>query len=143
MCIRDRFATRIDLPDWDESLYTWKQNKYNSISLDVNVLNMPELKRVREQIEFNLRVFWRDFMTATCEAELKLNQSWVNITAPGQSHHRHWHTNSMYSGVVFWCDHTSKITFINPRYPQLDFDTGVSHESNSAIWQVEPKLGLM
>ena len=137
------FATRITMPDWDPSLYTWKQNQHNSISHEQNVLDMPELGKLRERIQFQLRVFWRDFMCASCDAELKLQQSWVNITENGAHHHRHWHTNSMYSGVVFWCDHSARITFINPRYPQLDFDTHTSHESNSAIWRVEPKLGLM
>ena len=137
------FATRILMPDWDASLYEWKQNKSNRISLQQNVLDMPELESLRRSIDRNLRVFWRDFMTATCQAELAIQQSWVNVTDTGGSHHRHWHTNSMYSGVVFWCDHSAHIEFINPRYPQLDFDTSTSHESNSAVWRVEPKLGLM
>tara|TARA_E500000331_G_scaffold243520_1_gene233861 strand:+ start:799 stop:1437 length:639 start_codon:yes stop_codon:yes gene_type:complete len=137
------FSTTISVPDWDASLYEWKENKHNRISTQQYVLDMPELASLRRTIDASVRVFWRDFMCATCEAELAIQQSWVNITDTGAHHHRHWHTNSMYSGVLFWCDHSAPITFINPRYPQLDFTVGTTHESNSGVWQVEPKLGKL
>ena len=44
--------------------------------------------------------------------ELFMTQSWLNISHKGQKHTRHFHSNSFISGVFYWQDNITPITFV-------------------------------
>jgi len=91
----------------DKDNFNLNQNK-NYVSKDTYVLNnMPNLKT---QIEALLKRYVYDILGE--ESTLRITQSWINYNPIGTSHHKHTHSNSIVSGVI---------------YLQTDNDTGNFH----------------
>ena len=76
--------------------FNLNQNK-NYVSKDTYILNnMPTLKT---QIELILKDYVYNILGE--ETELQIIQSWINYNPPGTSHHKHTHSNSIASGVIY------------------------------------------
>jgi uncharacterized protein (TIGR02466 family) len=93
----------------------------NGSSANTEVLDgMPDL---RSWIEWELTEYWKTTITSSGRATPRITQSWLNYTTTGQSHHAHYHTNSIVSGVYYpLADHTTDtITFERPRRNTLEF----------------------
>ncbi len=76
-------------------------NVLNTRSDNTCVLDAPEMRRIRSFIEEHVNQFaWRVF-SADPKHEFYITQSWLNYTKQGQAHHRHIHTNSLISGVLY------------------------------------------
>ena len=73
--------------------------RYNRQSKDSFILDKPEMSRVRQFIEFNLKEFTSKVMGS--DDEMVITQSWLNRNRKGESHHEHKHPNSMFSGVWY------------------------------------------
>lgn len=62
--------------------------------------------------------------------EFFMTQSWVNVSSKGEEHARHYHSNSLISGVFYWQDNISPIAFVKaewdkklvPQYNHEAFD---------------------
>jgi uncharacterized protein (TIGR02466 family) len=74
------------------------------------------------------------------QTEIFITESWLNKTEKGQTHHRHWHPNSVISGIVYLQgDETSGFTrFITNRYDQLEFEIENTNIYNSKSWSIDP-----
>jgi uncharacterized protein (TIGR02466 family) len=73
----------------------------NSTSKDNNVLNRTELKDVKSFIETSLYDYFTSVYNPKHKVNLRITQSWINYTKPGQYHHKHKHPNSFVSGVFY------------------------------------------
>ena len=76
-------------------------NVLNMRTVDTRVLDAPELHSLRSFIEDHVDRFARETISRSERLEFYITQSWINYTKPGQSHHRHCHTNSLISGVLY------------------------------------------
>ena len=76
-------------------------NVLNMRTVDTRVLDAPELRSLRSFIEDHVDQFARKTISTSERLEFYITQSWINYTKPGQSHHRHCHTNSLISGVLY------------------------------------------
>ena len=78
------------------------KNIENSSSIETYILNKePELKYLRLFIEEQINIYARDVMLVSDDIEFYITQSWLNWTEKGESHHRHYHSNSIISGVFY------------------------------------------
>ena len=78
-----------------------RSNVTNLRSADTHVLDAPEMQSLRSEVQDRINEFaWKVF-SADPRFEFFITQSWLNYTKPGQSHHRHMHTNSLVSGVLY------------------------------------------
>lgn len=79
---------------------TGDQAIYNHLfSRDTYVLNLPQLRPLREKLENRINEFACNVLGHS--QPLIVTQSWVNQNKPGEAAHRHTHPNSIISGVLY------------------------------------------
>ena len=76
-------------------------NVLNTRSADTHVLNAPEMQSLRSMVLECVQQFGRKVISTNPKHEFYLTQSWLNYTKMGESHHRHQHSNSLISGVLY------------------------------------------
>jgi uncharacterized protein (TIGR02466 family) len=77
------------------------RNVANLRSANTHILDAPEMQRIRSFIEEHINQYAWKVISANPNHEFYITQSWLNFTKPGESHHRHTHTNSLISGVLY------------------------------------------
>ena len=100
-----------------------RPNKHNTRSIDYNVLDNPNLNLLSEFINTAVAAYLKEIYNSKNDINLRITQSWTNYTAPGQSHHKHTHSNSFISGVFYIKANkeTDRISFYkNEGYKQID-----------------------
>jgi uncharacterized protein (TIGR02466 family) len=128
----------IDIGTVDLSKVTWTKNYQNWISTDQNIIQQPEFSVVAEKVYDNLCEYFYGIMQANPDAEIYITESWLNKTESGQSHHRHWHPNSILSGIVYLAGEgdTGRTKFITSQYDTIEYDINESNIYNSKSWSL-------
>jgi len=80
---------------------TTNPNVGNVRSVATHVLDAPEMKAIRSIVAEHVNRYAWKIISADPRHTFFITQSWVNFTDHGQSHHRHIHTNSLISGVLY------------------------------------------
>jgi len=124
---------------------TWAKNYTNSISACTDVLNLPEWQSLNAEIIMRVRDYFHGVMRVSESTEIYITESWLNKTEQGENHHRHWHPNSVLSGVVFLQGDADSgaLRFITSDYAQLEFDIVDSNLWNAKSWMVPARPGTM
>ena len=73
----------------------------NRITNYTYVLRRPELKDLNAFLTQMSNDFLFNVFAPKGEFGLYITQSWINVTKPGQHHHRHRHPNSVFSGTSY------------------------------------------
>ena len=76
------------------------QNVLNTRTISTHVLDAPEMQSIQAFIREHINQFGRKTVSLG-HLEFYITQSWINFTKPGEAHHRHFHTNSLISGVFY------------------------------------------
>ena len=99
----------------DLSKVNWVRNQENWVSDNLNILDEPSFSAIKAQLNALTYEFFHGIMKVNSKTEIFITESWLNKTEPGQYHHRHWHPNSVLSGVLYIdTDGTSgKTVFVN------------------------------
>lgn len=113
-----------------------RPNEGNTTSEDKYLLKQKKLLNLRQFIEKSLHEY---FMATFCpknDTHLKITQSWLNWTKPGQFHHKHAHPNSLISGCYYVNAHknSDKIFFYRDGYQQIKFPPAEWNAYNSESW---------
>jgi uncharacterized protein (TIGR02466 family) len=113
-----------------------RPNDGNTSSEDKYLLKQKKLLNLRQFIEKSLHEY---FMATFCpknDAHLKITQSWLNWTKPGQFHHKHAHPNSLISGCYYVNAHknSDKIFFYRDGYQRIKFPPAEWNPYNSESW---------
>jgi uncharacterized protein (TIGR02466 family) len=77
------------------------QNEGNKSSLDNYVLDNKELLRVGAVCQQAAQKFFDEVYQPKEKIGLSITQSWANFTGENEYHHKHYHTNSFISGVLY------------------------------------------
>lgn len=138
------FKTGIDL-NLDMSNIEWLENYNNSISSSQQVLDTKEFAQIKQAIMEKVQSYFYGIINASPECEIYITESWVNKTEKGQSHHRHWHPNSILSGIVSLAtDNQGGATvFITSSFDTLEYDIIESNLYNSKRWGINLAPGEM
>lgn len=113
-----------------------RPNEGNASSEDKYILNRRESADLRQFIETAVHDY---FMATYCpknDARLKITQSWLNWSTPGQFHHKHFHPNSFVSGCFYVNANkaTDKIYFYKDGYQSIKFPPIEWNAYNSDSW---------
>ena len=140
---RPVYQSNIDVSSFDANDVEWARNYTNSISKSQNVLADEKYKKLLGEISIELNEFFYGLMSAKKEVELYITESWFNKTIKGESHHRHWHPNSLYSAIVYLTgkEGTGTTTFITSAYDTIEYDMEQPNIYNSRSWNFAPKIG--
>jgi len=122
------------------------ENKSNKISYIKDILSSPELSSLKEFINKELDIFFTTVYNTGCSAKVYITQSWLNVTHPGESHHKHIHRNSFLSGVFYvQADkNLDTITFFKSYNPLMfDLDPTEYNVFNSDQWEIPVETGKL
>jgi len=139
----DRDFSKKEIKIINEKLETLNENVGNKHSKDSQVLENPSLIKLKQFCLDALNQFTVDVFGN--HINLKITQSWLNVTNKNEFHHRHYHPNSFISGVLYVeTDELDKIYFHNPTKSHFSNDSKVFTLYNSAEWWLPtPKGSLM
>ena len=113
-----------------------RNNIGNITSVDKYILKHKQLTELRQFIEKSMF----DYFTATYnpknDVRLKITQSWLNWTQPGQYHHKHAHPNSLISGCYYVNarKESDRIYFYRDGYQPIKFPPVEWNVYNSDSW---------
>ena len=98
------------------------KNTGNTSSEDTYILKHEIMSNVREWIQSQIDEYMRTVESPINDVGLRITQSWLNWTKPGERHHKHSHLNSYISGV-FYIDvdeNTDNICFSRKYFSNID-----------------------
>ena len=120
-----------------------RPNDGNVISVDNTILCNFQMTKLRDFIEYNVSEYFKTVHSPKYNVNLRITQSWVNYTEPGQYHHKHAHPNSFVSGVFYPQANreTDKIYFYRDGFQQIKFPPSDWNVWNSESWWFEVGAG--
>lgn len=123
-----------------------KQNVGNTTSADRKILEHKQFKELRKFIDSSIHEYFDEIYKPEFDVKLRITQSWLNYTEPGQYHHKHAHPNSVLS-AVFYVDadpEVDKIYFYPPQsYKQINFKPRDWNLFNSESWWLPVESGSL
>jgi uncharacterized protein (TIGR02466 family) len=117
------------------------KNEGNSNSYDNYVLEHPALVGIKEELMHVVR-FWFTDVYFNKTIEPYITQSWLNWTTKNQYHHKHTHSNSIVSGVLYIHGLNERIDFERNAYQQIkitpDNEDWYNEYNNESTWVSTP-----
>jgi uncharacterized protein (TIGR02466 family) len=137
------FKTQVRNFDVDLSSIKWAKNYQNWISESQDILTQEPFKTIAEEICNTVADYFYGVMSASPDTEIYITESWLNKTEKGQAHHRHWHPNSIISGVINLAgDPTSgHLKLITSQYETIEYEIITPNLYNSKSWSFDSTPG--
>ena len=122
-----------------------KKNEGNDTSINVNVLEDLKMRSLKMSIEESLSTYFKRVFKPKNQLSLQITQSWCNYTEEKGFHHKHRHSNSVFSGVYYpqALEDVDRITFykdISGMFP-FAFPSTEYTELNSSSWWIPVSTG--
>ena len=120
-----------------------RANMGNVTSTDNTILRNRSMTKLRDFIESSVSEYFKSIYSPKHDVSLRVTQSWINYTEPGQYHHKHAHPNSFVSGVFYPQANreTDKIYFYRDGFQQIKFPPSDWNIWNSESWWFEVGTG--
>lgn len=111
------------------------KNSLNKITEYNKVLDLKEFKNLKRFIELHLQNFFKCYVSPKNNVKIYITESWLNFTNKGEKHHRHYHKNSIISGVFYFnCIENDSIEFVKWEKLAIDIETTNYNYFNSPTW---------
>lgn len=121
-----------------------RANQGNRTSTNNFVLKSPVMTSLRSWMEDSVAEYFKTTTNPKHDVTLRLTQSWVNYSEPGQYHHKHAHPNSFVSGVFYiQTNPNDKIYFYRDGWQQIKFPPAEWNAWNSESWWFEAITGRL
>jgi uncharacterized protein (TIGR02466 family) len=119
------------------------KNMGNTTSNDRYVLRHDTMASLKAFVEASVAEYLKFIYAPKHDVSLRLTQSWLNYTKPGEFHHKHAHPNSFVSGVLYLkaARERDKIYFYREIYQQIKLPTDNWNLHNSDSWWFEVGAG--
>jgi uncharacterized protein (TIGR02466 family) len=136
---RDFSAEELDFVSSQET----HKNMGNTTSNNLYVLRDDTMAKLREFTEASVNEYLQSIYAPKHDVSLRITQSWLNYTKPGEFHHKHAHPNSFISGVLYLkaARERDKIYFYRDGYQQIKLPTDNYNLYNSESWWFEVNTG--
>jgi uncharacterized protein (TIGR02466 family) len=146
MIIENLFPTAVGFFKFEEGLsdaqikffseQEQRPNDGNTSSVDKYILKQKKIANLTTFIEKCAQEYFMGTVNPKNDVRLKVTQSWLNWTAPGQYHHKHAHPNSYISGCFYVNANkeTDKIFFYKDAYQPIKFPPVEWNSYNSESW---------
>jgi uncharacterized protein (TIGR02466 family) len=97
----------------------------NLISENSYVLNEKPLENLKKYFEDQLNNYAHELLSIDEKSKFYITQSWCNYNQTKTYHHKHWHKNSIFTGVYYFNVEDCPIFFwrdgITELFPNYDF----------------------
>ena len=142
---RNLSKTELSFLKFEESAY--RVNKGNLGSIAHDVISNEKVSSLKEFITDSLSSYCKDtYAFDSSKAKLQITQSWTNLTKPGEYHHRHWHQNSIISGVFYFQSNVNdKILFYREKSwsDTWNFNMVNFNDYNTDTWWMPATTGTL
>tara|TARA_Y100000004_G_C8924740_1_gene417087 strand:+ start:833 stop:1594 length:762 start_codon:yes stop_codon:yes gene_type:complete len=129
-----------------------RKNEGNNFSDNIDIFNSlnfeeyPEYEKIKKYCQSHLNNYVKEILCPIQEdVEFYFTQSWVNITRPGEFHHRHSHQNSIISGIFYLnAVKNDNVNFYHPMgslFHQNQFEPTQWNIFNSSRYSFSPRNG--
>ena len=120
-------------------------NASNTTSVDRNLLENTKLSSLRKFVETSLDEYIKEICSPAQDIKLRITQSWASYTKPGQHHHKHFHPNSLISGVFYVKTNkdSDRIYFYRDGYQQIKLPVDQWNLFNSDSWWLAAETGQL
>jgi uncharacterized protein (TIGR02466 family) len=118
-------------------------NMGNTTSDDRYVLTHKTMASVYDFVKSCVGTYLQNIYAPKNDVSLRVTQSWLNYSKPGEWHHRHAHPNSFVSGVLYMkaIKDSDKIYFYGDEYKTIDLPTENYNLYNSRSWWLPVETG--
>lgn len=116
-----------------------------NFSLDTYLLNYEEMYRCKKIIEDHVHTYTKEILSI--EQEVYVTNCWIAKTSPGQRHKKHYHPNSIFSGILYLNanEEHSELNFHNKSFIRGGFNFTYNIKDynifNSNAWSIKVKTG--
>ena len=120
-----------------------RPNMGNVTSTDNTVLRNRSMTKLRDFIESSVSEYFKTIHNPKHQVSLRVTQSWINYTEPGQFHHKHAHPNSFVSCVFYPQANkaTDRIYFYRDGFQMIKLPPQDWNIWNSESWWFEVGTG--
>jgi uncharacterized protein (TIGR02466 family) len=120
-----------------------RPNMGNVTSTNNTVLRHKAMTKLRDFIESSVSEYFKTIHNPKHQVSLRVTQSWINYTEPGQFHHKHAHPNSFVSGVFYPQANkaTDRIYFYRDGFQMIKLPPQDWNIWNSESWWFEVGTG--
>ena len=140
----DRALTKEELRAIHKHKKKTSKNVGNTTSNDNYVLENKTLKKLKKDLNDRILDYVDKVICTNSPIIPYITQSWINYTETNQSHHRHAHSNSQISGVLYICAN-QKIDSIKfyktPSYAPINPSIIKYNIFNSFSWRFPVQTG--
>lgn len=121
--------------------FPWMKNHDNEVSRDNHWLESIKDTRLYNLITKEIESYFYGLLQADSDIKIRITESWLNRTAPGQQHHKHRHSNSIISGVYYFdvLPESGSLIFSKDAFQAIEYTTLNSNIYNSKHWILNPK----
>lgn len=122
-----------------------RPNMGNTTSTDNTILKQEALKGLNDFIEASVQQYFKEIHAPKHKVDLRITQSWLNYTKPGEYHHKHEHPNSFISGVFYINadPEKDKIYFFRSGYQTIKLPPADWNLFNSDSWWFGVETGKL
>ncbi len=115
----------------------------NRSTVSTYVLEEPPLADIKAFITAALHAYFDETVKPANDVNLKITQSWVNITLPQQYHQKHTHPNSLVSGVFYVSAQRDqdRLFFVKDAYERLLIPAREFNMFSSNLWTIPVGTG--
>jgi uncharacterized protein (TIGR02466 family) len=138
-----RELTKKQLSFIDKTKLHVYKNIGNKTSNDNYILNLKIFKDLKIDLDLKIQDYFDKVISPANDIKPYITQSWLNYTETNQYHHKHVHSNSLLSGVLYInCDDKfDKIKFFNDTYKAIKPEIKEWNIWNSETWWFSVKTG--
>lgn len=121
------------------------KNIGNTTSNDRYVLRHDTFSNLSQFVQKSIDAYFKSVYAPKEDVRLRVTQSWLNYSKPGEWHHKHAHPNSFISGVLYMkaAKEQDRIYFYRDGYQQLKLTTNNWNLYNSESWWLSVETGSL
>lgn len=109
------------------------------VSINRNVLDAPELSKLKTCLQHAVNVYAKDIMKY--ENGVSISESWVTTLPKGKGLPKHNHADSIISGVIYFTNEGDTSIVFEKDDEDLKVNISQPHPFNTKTWKVSGKKG--
>lgn len=119
------------------------KNSGNTTSENHYVLRHDTFANLMVFVQASVNEYLKSVHVPAQDVSLRITQSWLNYTKPGEFHHKHVHSNSFVSGVLYLkaAKERDRIYFYREGYQHIRLPTDNFNVYNSPSWWLPVETG--
>jgi len=140
----EREFTSSELKFVDEIKKNGSQINYGNItSINNYILNEKPFFNIKKKLNLRIKEYFDKIICSSNGITPYITQSWLNYTDKDQYHHKHFHPNSLVSGVLYINsdEKFDKIKFFKSEYDRIVLEVKEFNLFNSTSWFFSVKTG--